>query len=100
MRILNNLNQATKYYKIGYRKIINGFIKYKRANFSDFLGNQTEAVSFLRENGSLGENKKLEIMVHPDYNDKGILIDRINKQEDIFDYPEDIKAILNLRMDK
>lgn len=100
MRILNNLNRATKNYKTGYRKIVNEYIKFNRANFSDFLGNHLEAVSFLRENGSLAENKKLEIMVHPDYNDKGILIDRIYNQEDILDFPEDIKAMFNLRMDK
>lgn len=95
MRILNNLNHATKYYKTGYRKIVNGYIKSNRANFSDFLGNRKEAVSFLRESRSLGENKKLEMMVHPDYNGKGKLIDRIYDQEDIFDYPEDIKVILH-----
>lgn len=95
MRILNNLNQATKYYKTGYRKIVNRHIKSNRANLSDFLGDQEEAVSFLREYKFAGEDKKLEIMVHPDYDDRGKLINRIKNQEDIFEYPEDIKVILH-----
>jgi len=94
MRILNNLNRSTKFYKSGYRKIINKIIKFHGANFSDFFGDHIEAISFLRNKRSLCEDKKLEIMVHPDYNDKGILINRINNQEVVFDYPEDIKSIL------
>lgn len=95
MRILNNLNRATKYYKSGYRKIVNGYIKSNRANFSDFLGNRKEAISFLRKHTSPGAHKKLEMMVHPDYNDTGILIDRIDNQEEIFEFPEDIRAMLH-----
>jgi hypothetical protein len=97
MRILNNLNKSTKFYKTGYRRIVNEFIKYNHANFSDFFGDQYESVSFLRNTGSLPENSTLEIMVHPDYNDNGILINRFHNKEVVFDYPEDIKPILNLR---
>ena len=97
MRILNNLNLSTKFYKSGYRKVINKIIKFNGADFSDFFGDQVEAISLLRNKRSLCEDKRLEIMVHPDYNDKGILINRINKQEVVFDYPEDIKSILNSR---
>lgn len=96
MRILNNLNQSTKFYKSCYRRIVNEYIKLNKANFSDFFGNLPEAFSKLRNSGSFYKKKQLEIMVHPDYNNEGILINRIYHQEIVFDYPEDIKGILNL----
>ncbi len=96
MRILNNLNRSTRFYKSGYRRIINGLIRLNNANFSDYFGNQLEAISLLRNGRSLSEHKKLEIMVHPDYNSEGIIIDRIQNQEIIFDYPEELKRILNI----
>lgn len=96
MRILNNLNRSTIFYKSGYRRIVNEYIKYNRANFSDFFGNRTEALSKLKENRSFIKGEKYEIMVHPDYDDEGILIDRIHNQDTFSDYPEDIKAILEL----
>jgi hypothetical protein len=96
MRILNNLNQTTKFYKSGYRRIVNSIIKMNKAHFSDFFGNRPEAFSRLRNNNLFFENKKLEIMVHPDYNKDGILIDRFRNQDIILDYPKDIKIILNV----
>jgi hypothetical protein len=96
MRILNNLNGSAKFYKSGYRMLVNEYIKLHRANFSDFLGNQPEAILGLKNDRSFCENGKLEIMVHPDYNNEGILIDRIQNHEVVFNYPEDIKEILNL----
>jgi len=96
MRILNNLNRSTKFYKSGYRRLVNEYLKLHKANFSDFLGNQPEAILRLKNDRSFCENRKLEIMVHPDFNNEGILIDRINNQEVVFDYPEDLKGILNL----
>lgn len=96
MRILNNLNHVTRYYKSAYRRIINELIKLNKANFTDFLGNQPEAISRLRNDSSFCENKKLEIMVHPDHNNEGKVIDRINNQEVAFDFPEDLNRILTL----
>lgn len=96
MRILNNLNRNTKFYKSGYRRMVNSIIKMNNANFSDFFGNSPEAFSRLRNNNLFFENKKLEIMVHPDYNKDGKLIDRLKNQDVILDYPEDIKIILNV----
>jgi predicted glycoside hydrolase/deacetylase ChbG (UPF0249 family) len=96
MRILFNLNRSTKFYKSTYRRIINELIKLNNANYSDFLGNRLEAFSLLRNARSSYKNKQLEIMVHPDYNNEGIIIDRIQDQEVLLDYPEDLKGILNL----
>ncbi len=96
MRILNNLNRKGRFYKISYRKIINALIKFNKAGYSDFFGDQFEGFSLLRNNITLYDGKKLEIMVHPDYNDEGILINRIQDQEIIFDYPEELIRILNI----
>ncbi len=86
MRILNNLNRSTKIYKSSYRIMINKLIKFHSLNYSDFFGNQLEAIWQLEQDPRLFERKKLEIMVHPDYNQCGIIIDRINDREVKFDY--------------
>jgi predicted glycoside hydrolase/deacetylase ChbG (UPF0249 family) len=90
MRILNNLNRSTRFYKSGYRNLINKFIKNTKANFSDYFGNQLEAIEFLKINRTFGGDKKLEIMVHPDYNEKGVIIDKIKNQGYNFEYPQDL----------
>jgi chitin disaccharide deacetylase len=94
MRILNNLNLSTSYYKRVYRRIINELIKFNKANYSDFLGNRFEAFSILRNELPVIKNQSLEIMVHPDFNSESIIIDRSHKQEALFEYPPDIKGIL------
>lgn len=88
MRILNNLNGVSPFYKMSYRKIINAYIKFRKANFSDFFGNRDEGLSLLMHCTELCDNKKLEIMVHPDYSNTGLLINRVLDQEIIFDYPK------------
>jgi hypothetical protein len=96
MRILDNLNRSSDFYKEGYRRIVNGYIKLKLANFTDYFGNSPEAYYRLRKIKAKYEMKRIEIMVHPDYNNEGILIDRIHNEEVVFDYPDDIKKILNI----
>jgi predicted glycoside hydrolase/deacetylase ChbG (UPF0249 family) len=94
MRILNNLNRSTGVHKLSYRKLINLFIKSQRAAFSDYFGNQFEGISLLRSNKPGCDNKKLEIMVHPDISSEGMLVNKIQDQEIIFNYPDDIKQII------
>lgn len=95
MRILNNLNRSTRVYKTVYRRMVNKFINTKSANFSDFFGNQLEAMTFLKMNRTDKNDKKLEIMVHPDYNDKGIIIDKIKGREYSFEYEEDLVKLIS-----
>jgi predicted glycoside hydrolase/deacetylase ChbG (UPF0249 family) len=95
MRILNNLNQSTSYYKGGYRKLINKIIKIKGVNNTDYLGNQLEAIWQLNHDPKFFESKRLEIMVHPDYNQSGIIIDKIKDQEVNFDYTEIFRRLIN-----
>lgn len=97
MRILNNLNRTTSFYKSGYRRLINNVIIRKDANFSDFFGNQLEAVEFLKMNRSIINRKKIEIMVHPDFNSNGLLIDKIRDNEYGFNYTEELKKLFSLQ---
>jgi chitin disaccharide deacetylase len=85
MRILNNLNRSTRIYKSGYRIIVNKLIKLNGVNYSDFLGNQLEASWQLEKDPMFFNGKKLEVMVHPDFNQNGIIIDRIRNSEVNFD---------------
>lgn len=95
MRILNNMNQSSGFHKKVYRKLVNKLIMMNHANYTDFLGNQLEAVTQLMNDSSFGEDKKLEIMVHPDYNNSGLIIDKINKQEYSFEYPEQLVKFIS-----
>ena len=95
MRILNNLSQSSAFYKTGYRSIVNQYIKLHKANFSDYFGNLPESVSKLRSCGQIFKNRKIEIMVHPDYNNDGIIVDRLGYEEIVLNYPEDIRVMLN-----
>ena len=96
MRILNNLNRSTSYYNAAYRNFINKIIKAKRLNYSDYFGNQAEATWQLEHDPKLFYKQKLEIMVHPDYNHNGDLIDKIKDKEVIFDYPEILSRELTI----
>jgi chitin disaccharide deacetylase len=94
MRILDNLNHSTRLHKIAYRKIVNSYIRLRGSNYSDFMGNQIEALSEIRNDRSFMKNGKLEIMVHPDYNKSGMIVDRIKSKEYSFDYNDDLKNLL------
>ena len=97
MRILNNLNFSTKLHKIVYRKLVNNFIKIKGSNYSDIFGNQIEAIAQFIKDRSFIDDKKLEIMVHPDYNNAGIIVDKIKNQEFSFEYSEELKKLISLQ---
>ncbi len=94
MRILNNLNYPVSNYKACYRKFINKIIKIKGLNNSDYFGNQPEAIWLLENDPKVFEKKKIEIMVHPDYNESGVIIDKVKGNQINFDYPEIVKQYL------
>jgi len=94
MRILNNLNRSSRLYKTIYRNIINKQIRIKGLEFTDFFGNQLEAISQFKIAPSVFEDKKLEIMVHPDYNNKGIIIDKIKSREYNLEYSDDLRRLI------
>jgi len=88
IRILNNLENPTKIYKKIYRNIINYYLKGSNSNFSDFFGNQYDFISTLKKNPTF-LNNKIEIMVHPDYDENGVLIDKEGKNFD-FSFSESL----------
>jgi chitin disaccharide deacetylase len=96
MRIADNLNRKTKFYKLVYRNFLNGYISIKHSNFSDYFGNQLEVISMVRKNQSIVLQNRIEIMVHPDYNAEGNLIDIIDGEEFNFNYPEDFLNLIKI----
>jgi predicted glycoside hydrolase/deacetylase ChbG (UPF0249 family) len=96
MRILNNLNKSNHLYKNVYRNLINNYLKARKANFSEFLGNQLAFLSILERNPAFfnNKNKRIEIMVHPDLNENGLLIDKIGDKEYDFRFPNNITSYL------
>lgn len=93
IRILNNINKSTAFYKIGYRRLVNNLIKINNRNLTDYLGNQLDVSSLLQKYPTLYENKKIEVMVHPDYDNNENLIDWIDGKEYNFDSLTNIKCI-------
>jgi predicted glycoside hydrolase/deacetylase ChbG (UPF0249 family) len=75
IRILNNLNQNSKPYKLWYRNLVNLYLKNINASHSDLFGSQSELIKYLKK-GVVNNNKRIEIMVHPDYDSQGKLIDK------------------------
>jgi len=94
MRILNNLNRSTNYYKSLYRWQINNYIRIKNANHSDFFGDQLEVISQLKIAPKFCNGKKLEIMVHPDYNESGIIIDKVKNKEYNLEHSKELRKLI------
>ena len=87
IRILNNLNKSTLFYKKIYRDIINYYIIRNKANFSDLFGDQLDVLLQLKTTPEfLNQNKTLEIMVHPDLNSEGLPIDKCGKNHYNFNF--------------
>jgi predicted glycoside hydrolase/deacetylase ChbG (UPF0249 family) len=97
IRILNNLNRSNYFYKNAYRNIINHYLISRKENFSNFLGNQLDFLSYMERNSSILEirNIIIEIMVHPDLNENGLLIDKIRDKEYDFRFQNDITYYIN-----
>lgn len=96
MRILNNLEKSNYFYKNAYRNIINNYLKTRKANFTDFLGNRLDFLSILERNPAFlnNKNKRIEIMVHPDLKENGLLIDKIGDKEYDFRFQKDLTDYL------
>ena len=84
MRIQFNLIKENPFIA-GHRNMINRYIRFKRMEFSHYMGNQVYFLNAHSKNPGFWSKHKVEIMVHPDYNDQGKLIDRIGTEYD-FDF--------------
>jgi predicted glycoside hydrolase/deacetylase ChbG (UPF0249 family) len=96
MRILNNLYKSNYFYKNAYRNLVNHYLRAQNVNFTDFLGNQKDFLSILERNPAFlnNKNKRIEIMVHPDLKENGLLIDKIGFKEYDFRFEEDLTSYL------
>jgi|ERR1035437_14690 predicted glycoside hydrolase/deacetylase ChbG (UPF0249 family) len=97
MRILNNLEKSNYFYKNAYRNFINHYLKTRKANFTDFMGNQLDFLTILERNPAFlnNKNKRIEIMVHPDLKENGLLIDKIGGKEFDFRFQKDLTGYLD-----
>ena len=77
MRILNNLEKSKYKYKNTYRSLINYYIRFKKVNFSDYLGNQVDFLRTFKTRSDFLNKRKAEIMVHPELSNEGEIIDKI-----------------------
>lgn len=91
IRILNNLEKPTKFHKKIYRIIVNFYLRINNSNFSDFFGNQYDFISAFKKDPTF-LNKKIEVMVHPDYNFDGKLIDKAGTNYD-FSFLESLNNV-------
>ncbi|KAA9039292.1 ChbG/HpnK family deacetylase [Ginsengibacter hankyongi] len=92
IRILNNLEKPTKFYKRIYRHLVNYYIKNKKANYSELFGNRSDFIEILNNNPSIIGEKSIEVMVHPDYNYEGEIIDKVGLNKFDFSYLESQKV--------
>ena len=74
MRILNNL-EKTAYHKYAYRNAANYYLKMKKVNYTDYFGSRVDFLSVFAKKPDFSKSKRVEIMVHPDYNSQGKIVD-------------------------
>ncbi|MDQ2719839.1 MAG: ChbG/HpnK family deacetylase [Bacteroidota bacterium] len=94
VRILNNMEKASIWYKRVYRCRLNNILFNKGINYSDLFGNQADFSAKWSENTHFFKNKAIEIMVHPDYNQEGQLVDMAGENQYDFNFIQSLR--LNL----
>lgn len=80
IRILNNLSTSSQLHKKTYRYALNSYLRYKKVNFTDFMGSRTDFLTVVNNRVDHVTGKKIEVMVHPDYDADGRLIDRFGRK--------------------
>lgn len=90
IRILNNLEKTDYFYKNAYRSLINQYLRFRKVNFTDYLGNQYDFMKKFESKSSFFNNKRVEIMVHPDFKKSGLLIDKVGNKESDFLFRKEI----------
>jgi len=86
IRILNNLVKPSPINKKIYRSTINYYLRKAHANHSDLFGNQLEFLRKFQVDPEVLKKKSIEIMVHPDYDDEGRLIDKSGQENLNFNF--------------
>lgn len=65
---------------------MNYSLERTHSNFSDLFGNQQEFLKSFESNPDLFRKRSVEIMVHPDYDDDGKLIDKSGQEKLNFNF--------------
>lgn len=94
IRILNNLIELSPLSKKVYRSAINYYLKKTHANHSDLFGNQLEFLNKHKSNPDLFKERSVEIMVHPDYDSEGKLIDKLGKEKLNFNFSRIVNEVV------
>ncbi|WP_194774684.1 carbohydrate deacetylase [Pararhodonellum marinum] len=76
LRLAQSFNEGNSL-KFAYRQFINGVMKKNKVAFSDYF----ETISSWIDRKAKLEEKRVEIMVHPDHDEKGNLIDAWEKSD-------------------
>lgn len=93
MRILNNLDPSSGIHKRAYRGVINEYLFHKEVSFSNFLGNQIDFSIRKQKKPAFSKGGMVEVMVHPDFDEKGILVDKVNGIKFNFDFLKHYQVI-------
>lgn len=92
MRILNNLEKSN-WHKNLYRSVINRYLSKKGVNRSNFFGSRVDYLHGVNSIPDFFNLKKIEIMVHPDYDQYGKLIDRLNGRSFDLNFQREVELI-------
>ena len=77
VRILNNMEQDKPLSKKLYRGGVNYVLRRRGLNFSELFGSYDDYRAVLKGRPGSLANKKVEVMVHPDYDSEGRLVDKV-----------------------
>ncbi len=92
VRILNNLAPSRYPHKNFYRAVLNRYIKMKKLHHSDYFGSRLDYLAAAGKKPNRIENRKIEVMVHPDYGEKGALVDKLFHLEYELDFRREING--------
>ena len=81
IRILNNLESGSSFPKRLYRNFVNRYLRKEGLQFSNQFGDRNDFLKWISGIQKLPAGEKIEIMVHPDFNEGGQIIDRVGKKE-------------------
>ncbi len=86
IRILNNLGGSSSIHKRTYRSTLNRYLRKKKVNRTDFFGSRVDYLNWLKGHPGQEPNGSIEVMVHPDYNSAGDLVDLLDHQQYDLDF--------------
>jgi len=81
IRIMNNMAESNTVVRSAYTAIYNKYLKYRQLSKTDYFGSIDQFVKFKRKHsGITASRKSFELMTHPIFNDRGVIIDALSKR--------------------